>query len=242
MPCCLVLVLQTHTMMGTDAEPGLYILAASDIFGLLAMPEHESHQLHVASYEIYGGKVFDLLAGRTVRPVREDAKKKVNIVGLEEKHVPSMEAFRALLSACSNSRQTAATLANADSSRSHAILQFSLKKPREGPVTGLAKSGRGRQADVAAAAAAAVAAANGAAPGSPTVFEEVGRFSFIDLAGTERGADTLDCTDKERRQEGAEINKSLLALKECIRGLDQGKTHVPFRGSKLTEVLRDSFT
>jgi kinesin family member 2/24 len=28
---------------------------------------------------------------------------------------------------------------------------------------------------------------------------------------------------------------------ECIRGLDQGKTHIPFRGSKLTEVLRDSF-
>ena len=154
-----------------------------------------------------------------------------------------MEAFRALLASCSNARQTAATLANADSSRSHAILQFSLKKPREGPaVAGLAKSGRGRQADAAAAAAAAVAAASGAAPGSPTVFEEVGRFSFIDLAGTERGADTLDCTDKERRQEGAEINKSLLALKECIRGLDQGKTHVPFRGSKLTEVLRDSFT
>ena len=34
---------------------------------------------------------------------------------------------------------------------------------------------------------------------------------------------------------------SQLALKECIRGLDQGKTHIPFRGSKLTEVLRDSF-
>ena len=36
--------------------------------------------------------------------------------------------------------------------------------------------------------------------------------------------------------EGAEINKSLLALKECIRSLDQGHRHVPFRGSKLTEV------
>ena len=41
--------------------------------------------------------------------------------------------------------------------------------------------------------------------------------------------------------EGAEINKSLLALKECIRALDTRSSHVPFRASKLTMVLRDSF-
>ena len=60
------------------------------------------------------------------------------------------------------------------------------------------------------------------------------------MAGNERGADTYD-HDVQTRIDGAEISKSLLALKECIRALDQDKKHVPFRGSKLTMVLKDSF-
>lgn len=66
------------------------------------------------------------------------------------------------------------------------------------------------------------------------------KISFIDLAGSERAVDTID-TNKQTKIDGAEINKSLLALKECIRALDQEKRHTPFRGSKLTLVLRDSF-
>jgi kinesin family protein 2/24 len=68
--------------------------------------------------------------------------------------------------------------------------------------------------------------------------------TLVDLAGSERAQETQS-NDRARRAEGAEINKSLLALKECIRALDARKsgndTHVPFRASKLTLVLRDSF-
>lgn len=66
------------------------------------------------------------------------------------------------------------------------------------------------------------------------------KISFIDLAGNERGADHMD-QNRQTKIDGAEINKSLLSLKECIRALDSGKGHVPFRGSKLTMVLKDSF-
>jgi len=40
----------------------------------------------------------------------------------------------------------------------------------------------------------------------------LGKFSLVDLAGNERGADTSSA-DRQTRMEGAEINKSLLALK-----------------------------
>jgi len=71
-----------------------------------------------------------------------------------------------------------------------------------------------------------------------------GKLSLVDLAGSERGGDTKS-HNRQRRTESSEINKSLLALKECIRALDNGRTanaHVPYRASKLTLILKDCFT
>lgn len=68
----------------------------------------------------------------------------------------------------------------------------------------------------------------------------LGKLIMCDLAGSERAQDTQS-NNRQRRLEGAEINKSLLALKECIRAMNAGSSHIPFRASKLTLALRDSF-
>ena len=68
-----------------------------------------------------------------------------------------------------------------------------------------------------------------------------GKLLLVDLAGSERAQDT-ESNNKQRRKEGAEINQSLLALKECVRAMDSKSSHLPFRQSKLTMALRESFT
>jgi len=67
--------------------PGMYLLAAQDIFTLLQAPEYSKLGLSISFYEIYCGKVFDLLNQRKQLAIRSDAKEKVNICGLVEKKV-----------------------------------------------------------------------------------------------------------------------------------------------------------
>lgn len=190
---------KTHTMIGRGDEPGLYACAARDIF---VRAQAGKQDVTCSFYEIYGRKMFDLLNERAKLVAREDGDHVIQICGLSEHPVANVEELLRIISAGSQYRAAGSTSANADSSRSHAVLQMEVRE-------------RATQ-------------------------RTIGKISFIDLAGNERGSDTSDC-DRKTRMEGAEINKSLLALKECIRALGMGKNHVPFRGSVLTEVLRDSF-
>lgn len=63
------------------------------------------------------------------------------------------------------------------------------------------------------------------------------RFTFVDLAGSERASATNN--RGMRLQEGANINKSLLALGNCINALSENR-HVKYRDSKLTLFLKPS--
>eukprot|EP00397_Hematodinium_sp_SG-2012_P004111 GEMP01004122.1.p1 GENE.GEMP01004122.1~~GEMP01004122.1.p1 ORF type:complete len:838 (+),score=162.95 GEMP01004122.1:25-2538(+) len=70
-----------------------------------------------------------------------------------------------------------------------------------------------------------------------------GKLVLVDCAGTERRKDSMHHS-KERQAEGAHINASLHALKECIR-LRAENAHVPshaYRASSLTKLLAEAFS
>ncbi|KAF5280510.1 hypothetical protein FQA39_LY18032 [Lamprigera yunnana] len=67
-----------------------------------------------------------------------------------------------------------------------------------------------------------------------------GRLFMIDLAGSERANKTK--SRGKRLQEGAHINRSLLALGNCINALSEGARYVNFRDSKLTRLLKEALS
>ena len=187
-----------------DCSKGVYALTAKDVFKMLKSAEYKKENLYVCCsfFEIYSGRVFDLLNDKAKLRVLEDGHKEVQVCGLTERECASDKDVLELIASGSDVRTAGQTSANNHSSRSHAVFQIVLRRRANDRL--------------------------------------FGKFSLIDLAGNERGVDTMS-SDRQTRMEGAEINKSLLALKECIRAMDRNSAHLPFRASKLTLVLRDSF-
>ena len=175
-----------------------------------------------------------MLNERSKLSVREDGQGEVVVADLTEVPVADAQALGDVIDNGNANRTTHATESNDESSRSHAICQITLYDTTtiNNPAP---TAGRGLGLGPAPVAQ------------SSPFGSVAGRMSLIDLAGSERGADTQS-NNRQRRMEGAEINKSLLALKECIRALDNASSsssnqqqHVPYRGSKLTLVLKESF-
>lgn len=243
---------KTFTMMGSnmtgqragnqaennsEANLGLYFLAAQDVFRIAELPEYNDITISVSLFEIYGGKLIDLLNGRNPVKCLEDSKGKVCFPGLTGHAVHDAEELMDIIEQGSLNRSVGTTSANADSSRSHAVLQLCLRKD----VGKVKDKEHGECYDVLSRADCIVVMSSTTHIISFHSFL-IGRLTFIDLAGSERGADTSKAS-KTTRMEGAEINTSLLALKEVIRALATGSSmkRIPFRGSKLTQVLKESF-
>jgi kinesin family member 2/24 len=64
--------------------------------------------------------------------------------------------------------------------------------------------------------------------------------NIIDLAGSEKAVNNI-CSNRIQMRENANINKSIMVLKECIRSVKQKQQYIPYRQSSLTKILKDTF-
>jgi len=230
---------KTFSMQGTATSPGVIPLAITDIFSFIRETPHREFLLRVSYLEIYNEKIHDLLKPQTeagARPgstqpeeikLREDPKRGVFASPLKEEIVQSPTQLLRVIARGDQCRRTRSTQYNAQSSRSHAVVQIVVES-RERPFLGK------EQKDKRAALV----------PGGV----RVSTLSMIDLAGSERAAE-----NKERRTEGAHINKSLLTLGTVIARLsgdkdsagnpmDKDGKHLPYRDSKLTRLLQPALS
>ncbi|KAF9263689.1 kinesin-domain-containing protein [Marasmius fiardii PR-910] len=205
---------KTHTISGTESDPGIIYLAMADLFQRIEDRREEwITEVVVTFLEIYNEEIRDLLAEsgthvpRGGLSIRED--KSVKVVGLVELSPKSAEEVKEIVLLGNTRRTQSPTHANETSSRSHAVLQIHVTQ----------------------------------SPRTASLTEEktMGTLSIIDLAGSERAAATTNMG--QRMVEGANINKSLLALGNCINALCESGgaiRHVPYRNSKLTRLLKFS--
>ncbi|KAL7746840.1 hypothetical protein RI367_007774 [Sorochytrium milnesiophthora] len=66
-----------------------------------------------------------------------------------------------------------------------------------------------------------------------------GKVHIIDLAGSENNKRTGN-VGKERMAESGAINKSLFTLSQVVDALNEGRSRIPYRESKMTRILQDS--
>lgn len=137
----------------------------------------------------------------------------MQLPGIQEKNPQDASEFLDIINIAKELRSTQSTTKNDLSSRSHSICRIRI-------VDKNSKS-----------------------------FDE-GTLLLVDLAGSEASSDTVQHS-KERMLETIDINKSLSVLKDCItkRALwtigrgepTQKHVHIPFRSSKLTQILKSAF-
>lgn len=234
---------KTWTMRGNSSDPGMMILCLDDIFSFIDKHQEKRYLLKVSYMEVYNEDINDLLyevdpnlskeerekeeeKHRKLRIATEDAFRGAVIENLTEKAVSDKAQALAVLELGESNRSYAATSMNDTSSRSHVIYRLAItifeKDVDDDEDLSFVRKGD----------------------------EDIGRVSYmnlVDLAGSERQKSTN--ASGKTLKEGANINKSLLALGAVINKLveaskkpkgQKAAVFIPYRDSKLTRILKQS--
>ena len=226
---------------------GVVALALNDVFKAANGYKNKHFFFKCSMMEIYNEHVYDLLKdtedlNNEILTVGESIDKEFYIKGLSEQSVSTIEEALEKLSRGEQNRHYAATNLNHHSSRSHTIFRLNIRSlqviPKRDPENDLE---------------------------SEESFENIiteSILNFVDLAGSERTScvQALDeknpklqtsltsRSDQERIiSESKNINTSLFYLCQVINklselkmGIAKNDSHIPYRNSNLTKILRSS--
>eukprot|EP00741_Cyanophora_paradoxa_P025589 tig00000383_g24693.t1 len=206
---------KTHTMLGTEADPGIIPRTVFSIMERVRSQRDAAgvqaiYEVQVSFLEVYKEKVSDLL-----NPKGENLK-------LREHPVTGVYVEGLTKTPVSSAEGIAKLMARGTASRTTASTNMNAQSSRSHAVFALELAQAEKD------------------PQTGRVLSKSARVSLVDLAGSER-ADSTGATG-ERLREGAAINQSLSALGNVIAALTEGKgrTHIPYRDSALTMLLRES--
>jgi hypothetical protein len=239
-----------HDTYQVEPDDGIIPRAIHDLFQAKRNQQHTGGQkvtVELTYLEIYNDELRDLLVetdaddgmtnntnmtsptpsnNNNFLELRDHGDKVgVAVTGLTKLRVESVDQAKALMEQATLRRTTGSTRLNERSSRSHAIctLLVTIEQP---PNDGNGNGSKSRTR----------------AGGSETI---TAKLTLVDLAGSERIKETG--VVGIQKQESININKDLFVLGKVVSALSEkckkgkgSKTHIPYRDSKLTRLLRDS--
>jgi kinesin family member 18/19 len=205
---------KTHTISGTSEQPGVIYLTMADLFQLIEDRKEEySFEVLVTFLEIYNEEIRDLLA-ESGQPTPRG--------GLQIREDKSVKVAGLTELRPTSADEVKQIVLLGNTRRTQSPTNANETSSRSHAVLQVHVTRSPRTADV-------------------TEERTIATLSIIDLAGSERAAATTNMG--QRMIEGANINKSLLALGNCINSLCESGgaiRHVPYRNSKLTRLLKFS--
>ncbi|KZC06263.1 Kinesin-like protein KIF16B [Dufourea novaeangliae] len=220
-------------MMGTKEDPGLTPRLCQELFTRIEANarDEKSQRVSVSYLEIYNERVRDLLkpsSSTSGLRVREHPRLGPYVQGLTHHVVRTLGSLMSYVEEGTKARKTASTQLNPSSSRSHALLTIAVS-PEPSTVP------HGASSTVSSSARRK----SEASPRGGS------KLRLVDLAGSENAA---TCSGVHRLKEGANINKSLVALGNVISALAErgstgsgpGRRFIPYRDSSLTWLLKDA--
>ncbi|KAL2300779.1 hypothetical protein Nmel_013669 [Mimus melanotis] len=206
-----------------EDEQGIIPRAMAETFRIIDENDLIDYTVRVSYLEVYKEEFRDLLQVDTASKdiqIREDDKGNIVLCGVKESEVEGLDEVLSLLEMGNTAKHTGATHINRQSSRSHTIFTVTMEQRR----------GAGRLP---------LHHRPPAVPAAGQVL--VSKFHFVDLAGSERIVKTGNTG--ERLKESIQINCGLLALGNVISALGDPRrktSHIPYRDSKITRILKDS--